>query len=121
MFALEGLLDTNIFILHLNGTEQVPFAPGKFAVSSLTVFELLQYPGLSEMEERAARLLLLLCLELPVNHSVAEHAARLSRTRRTNPIDILIAATALENNLTLVTKNRRDFSKIPGLEIRDTI
>lgn len=34
-------------------------------------------------------------------------------------IDILIAGIAIANNLTLATNNRRDFSKIEGLEIED--
>lgn len=32
-------------------------------------------------------------------------------------MDILIASTALVNNLTLVTRNTRDFQHIPGLKI----
>ena len=33
------------------------------------------------------------------------------------PMDMLIAATALANNCTLVTNNGREFSRIPGLQV----
>lgn len=34
-------------------------------------------------------------------------------------IDILIAGIAIDNNLIIVTNNRKDFEKIEGLEIED--
>jgi predicted nucleic acid-binding protein len=33
----------------------------------------------------------------------------------------LIAATALEHNLTLVTRNVRDYAEVPGLRLRTEI
>lgn len=35
------------------------------------------------------------------------------------PYDLLIAAIALANNLTLVTHNTNEFSRVPGLVIED--
>lgn len=34
-------------------------------------------------------------------------------------VDLMIAATAIVNNLTLVTHNIKDFEKIPGLQVED--
>jgi predicted nucleic acid-binding protein len=33
--------------------------------------------------------------------------------------DALIAATALEQKLSLVTRNREDFASVPGLTVQD--
>jgi len=41
------------------------------------------------------------------------------RTIRIGTQDLKIAAIALANQLTLLTRNRRDFSRIPGLMIDD--
>jgi tRNA(fMet)-specific endonuclease VapC len=38
---------------------------------------------------------------------------------RVGPQDLKIAAVALVNNLTVLTRNRRDFSRVPGLPLDD--
>jgi tRNA(fMet)-specific endonuclease VapC len=46
--------------------------------------------------------------------------AHLSATgNRIGPNDTMIAAIALANDLTLVTHNTREFSRVPGLKIED--
>ncbi len=46
--------------------------------------------------------------------------ARLSAAgNRIDPNDTMIAAIALANDLTLVTHNTREFSRVPGLKIED--
>ncbi len=59
---------------------------------------------------------------LPVNLSVPEIAANIfADLRKNNQIighnDVLIGATALKNDLTLVTNNTNHFSRIPDLSI----
>ncbi len=61
---------------------------------------------------------------LPITIEVAWRCARLRQTlkdqgRRVNSraLDLIIAATALEHRLTLVTNNSRDYEDIPGLKL----
>jgi predicted nucleic acid-binding protein len=63
-------------------------------------------------------------LILPFSFAVAERCARLRKTlknqnKRVNSraLDLIIAATALEYNLTLVTNNTGDFKDIPYLPL----
>ena len=53
----------------------------------------------------------------------AQHAlVRLELKRRGAPIgsnDLMIAATALAHNLTLITHNVKEFSRVPGLLFED--
>jgi predicted nucleic acid-binding protein len=56
--------------------------------------------------------------EITVDRAVAERAGRVAREFQLRLPDALIAATALENRLTLTTRNREDFDKVRGLRIR---
>lgn len=47
------------------------------------------------------------------------HADLSQRGCRIEPNDTLIASIALANNLTLITNNTREFSRVPGLRIED--
>jgi tRNA(fMet)-specific endonuclease VapC len=62
-----------------------------------------------------------------IGRPVADRAAdiRIALRRQQRPIDhraldILIAATAIEHKLTLVTRNIRDLADIPGLRLYDS-
>jgi predicted nucleic acid-binding protein len=44
-----------------------------------------------------------------------EHLKRQGKRPNRRAFDLIIAGTALEHGLTLVTHNRQDFSDIPGL------
>ena len=61
---------------------------------------------------------------IPLTPAVAQRCARLRETlrkqgRRVNArsLDLIIAATALEYNLTLVTRNAEVYADIPGLKL----
>ena len=71
-----------------------------------------------EMEEETVQRLLEPFEELPVDRAVAERAGRLRRAGGLRTPDALIAATALEHQLMLVTRNTRDFQAARGLKLR---
>lgn len=54
-----------------------------------------------------------------MDRAIAERAGRLRRGSRMRTPDALIAATALEHGLALVTRNRRDFERVNGLRVLD--
>ena len=59
---------------------------------------------------------------LPPTEPIMQHFARIrGELRRTGKIigdfDILIAATAIQHNLTLVTRNIKDYQRIPDLNM----
>ena len=59
---------------------------------------------------------------LPLTHTIMQRFARIrGELRRKGQIigdfDILIAATAIQHNLTLMTRNLKDFERIPDLKI----
>jgi len=74
-----------------------------------------------QMEEETVQRLLEPFEGLPVDRPVAERAGRLRRAGGLRTPDALIAATALEHHLVLVTRNTRDFRQARGLTLRPSI
>jgi len=61
---------------------------------------------------------------LPFDDPAAEHFARIGAEliksgTPIGPNDLIIAATALAHQVTLVTHNTREFSRVPGLRLED--
>ena len=56
---------------------------------------------------------------LPFDERAATHYDALKRQVRIGPMDLKIAAIALANDATVLTRNIRDFSRVPGLKIED--
>jgi tRNA(fMet)-specific endonuclease VapC len=129
---LPALLDTDVLSEVLKGkhrqvaqsAEQYVREHQRFTFSAITLYEIER--GL--LARRATRMLAQFdeivrsSRVLPVSTPVLRRAARLWADAKTagqpqNDADLLIAATALEDGLSLVTGNRRHFDWIPGLEL----
>ncbi|MEQ8998851.1 MAG: type II toxin-antitoxin system VapC family toxin [Coleofasciculus sp. B1-GNL1-01] len=127
---MQYLLDTCVisdFIKGEPGTQSriTQTAPINIAVSSITVMEL-NY-GLTLNPQRAEKIkpIILSFLSsvtiLPFTTAEAEKAAEIRAVLKSQgqPIgayDVLIAATALEHQLIMITANQREFNRVVGLQ-----
>ncbi len=108
------LVDTDVLVDHLRGHAE--FRPGRHRVhvSVVTRAELLAGTTAGNVVTE----LLSPYRELVIDRAVAERAGRVRRETGIRLPDALIAATALEHRLSLVTRNDRDFSRVRGLRRR---
>ncbi len=128
---MKYLLDTNAVIDILAQPRSAPgrklrrLAPSDVAVSAIVIHEL--YYGAyksARPQENVALLDELQFSTLELDREDAQAAgevrAHLSRQGQTiGPYDVLIAGQALARHLVLVTHNRREFQRVPGLAIED--
>jgi len=126
------LLDTNTLIYYFKGVGNVverllSTSPREIALSTIVLFEL--EVGIAKSvspRKRKSQLQEFTSLVTIVSfdHGAAESAAeiRVKLEKRGAPIgayDILIAASAVATNSTLVTHNTKEFERIEGLRIVD--
>lgn len=130
---MSYLLDTNILRYYLDNADEAvvlvtALIPDGISLSIITYIELyqgtLQTPDPNHAQERLAALLETIPI-VPLSPAVARRCAHLreqlrreGKRVRQRALDLLIAATALEHDLTLVTRNRQDFSDLPDLKTR---
>jgi predicted nucleic acid-binding protein len=108
------LVDTDVLIDHLRGYRPLEVG-AHMSISAVTRAEL--YAG-HERNEPAVKALLEQMSELDIERSVARRAGRIKRDTGLKLGDALIAATALEYELPLMTRNRRHFERVAGLRLR---
>jgi tRNA(fMet)-specific endonuclease VapC len=125
------LLDTNVLIHSVRGRPPAVRAhlqqqsPDDLAISSITVAEL--WYGAEKSANPAAKRAAWESVLAPFqviafDRGAAEHHARIRHVLRRTPIgerDLLIASIALAHDLTLVTHNAREFSRVPRLRVED--
>ena len=106
------LIDTDIFVDHLRGARR--FRPGDQTIHYSVVTRAELFAGRATDEDRVAQLLAPF-REVVVTPDIAERAGRLRRVTGLRVADAVIAATALEHDLALVTRNVRDFRDVASL------
>ncbi len=119
--------DTDVLIDFLTGTDPGAGAvmrlleKGELRTTAITRFELLC--GIrTTKEEEIVTVLLRALPTLPLDEAAAERAARVRRTLRDRGEEIgmgdsLIAGIVLEREAVLLTRNRRHFERVEGLQL----
>ncbi|MCK6402904.1 MAG: type II toxin-antitoxin system VapC family toxin [Sphaerotilus natans subsp. sulfidivorans] len=125
------ILDSNTISYYFRGDPQVvprlqALRPADVGVPAIVEYELryglLRLPQETATPRLAALAQLLQPMQrLAFDSECAAQAARIraeleARGTPIGPHDILIAATALRHQSTLVTRNVREFSRVPGLQ-----
>ena len=108
------LVDTDVFIDHLRGAAELKPGNHRLHYSVITRAELFAGSTASALTTQ----LLAPFREVAVDRAIAERAGRVAREFRLRLPDALIAATALERELQLSTRNAMDFEKVRGLRVR---
>ena len=128
---MRYLLATNVCIDLLRGRNPYldahirGFRPGDLGIASVTLFELFYGVGrsLHRTRDEAALIAFVSPLEVaPFDTAAARFAGHLRAflERAGTPIgqsDLLIASQALALGIPLVTRNEREFRRVPGLRI----
>lgn len=120
------LLDTGLLIRHLRGQRKIVQLmrhlgrSNHLAISTVTRLEL--YAGMHPSEELPTRKLLSRFASCDLDDTISARAGRLIYSlRQQNQLigvpDAIIAATALSNNMVLVTLNVSDFELVPSLRL----
>lgn len=129
------MLDTNIciYIIKKRPKEVLDkfksFDLGSIGISSITLAELMYGVQKSQCRQRNAQALQEFILPLQLisfDESAAAHygeiRAHLEKTGKIiGSLDLMIAAHAKSLKVTLVTNNRKEFSRVPGLKIENWV
>ena len=122
-------LDTNVLIAHKRAKKadkdqtflyRLTTKPYQFAVSSITVYELLR--GDNDDEDAYWKAMFSNMTVLDFNSHCAEQAAKIYQDLKKRGMlieseDLLIAATTLANQMKLATGNVKHFDRVAGLEL----
>ncbi len=117
-------IDTNIIIYYGNDElsvldfmhQQLDHSVPLY-VSTVTEHELFSYPHLTNQEATRIDALLDTMTVIDLDSRLARFSGRLRAQHGIKALDSFIAATALMTGTTLVTRNVRDFRRVPNLDL----
>jgi predicted nucleic acid-binding protein len=116
---MASLIDSNIIIYsYLNEYQYLRemIIDGTSNISEISRIEILGYHGLKNDEESYFNDIFTLVNIIIPTQEIFDRAISIRKQYNLKLGDSLIAATAIVSNLTLYTKNIRDFEKITGLK-----
>ncbi|MDB9487257.1 type II toxin-antitoxin system VapC family toxin [Dolichospermum circinale CS-537/01] len=121
---MKYLYDTNIFIYYLaddiivnSWFTQEFLNVHEILLSPIIRIELLSFAGLSQEEDECIEDLLSQFTVVPLSQEIENKTIQLKRNYKIKLPDAIIAATAINQNAILVTRNISDFQAITELKI----
>ncbi len=89
------------------------------SISLVTTLEVLGFNKITELQKSYFNDIFRILSIYPIDTIVINKAIQLRQQRKMSLGDSIIAATALENKLTLVTRNTEDFSWIENIKLHN--
>lgn len=116
------LLDSNIIIIASKLSDPRLFnrlreKETALRVSVLTKIEVLGYHQLKAVEQTFLEKFFHVIPILPLDENVVEQSIKIRQRRPVSLADSIIAATAIVNNLQLLTENTKDYARIGALRL----
>lgn len=124
MGGQKYLIDTNVAIEYIG--ESIPVGvlnkldeifDGHFYISVINKIELLGFAGISKNEELKFNELIKASNVLGLSDEIIDRTIAIRKQYKIKLPDAIIIASAFENQLSLITRNTKDFDKIEGVEI----
>ena len=107
MNGADFVADTNALLYLLCGNDCMrPYLSKRLGVSVISEMELLSFPQASGQEEENIRSLLHECALFPLDNRIKNKAILLRKQYRIKLPDAIIAATAMENALPLLSADK---------------
>ncbi len=117
------LIDTNIGIYLMNGSLNAngltyiePIINSDYHLSVITKIELLGFEFKDPQDLIDTENFVEDGIIIPLDDEIVEKTIEIRRTYKIKLPDALIAATAIVFDLTLISRNDKDFTQIPGLK-----
>lgn len=117
MSGTNLLLDTNIIIYAMKGLSSVrPYFDNAPFISVITEMEIIGVKDVSDKEMKTRETAIEFCSIIPFSNKIKERAIAIKKIVKIPLPDAIIAATAIEETLTLVTADK-GFKRIKDLQL----
>lgn len=121
---MDYLLDTNFIINYFKGIFERDARQFTDAIindttyiSVITRLELLGWKSIVPKDEKVIKEFISDSTVFSLEEKIIERTISLRKTIKIKLPDAIIAATALEHNMHLITHNIKDFKRVPGLVV----
>ncbi len=120
----DYLIDTNVAIEYIG--EVLPkkalilldeIIDRQFYISIINKIELLGFPGITNYEELKFHEFIASSNVLDLDDDITNITIDIRRQYKVKLPDAIIAATAIVNKFIIITRNKKDFDKIEGLDV----